>query len=176
MLTSEGTNGTENRVERFSITNQALVDRVVIADGIPGNRFHDGGRIAFGPDGYLYVTTGDAGDTSRSQDLSSLAGKILRLDDQGGVPPTNPFGTAVWSLGHRNPQGVTWDGEGRLWSTEHGRSGLRSGFDELNVIRQGDNYGWPTIEGDARSEPLRTPVAHSGATYTWAPSGIAAVG
>ena len=176
MFSAEGSDGVQNRVERFRVTEQGLVDPVVIVEEIPGNRFHDGGRIAFGPDGYLYITTGDAGDSSRSQDLSSLGGKILRLDHEGGIPPTNPFESAVWSLGHRNPQGLAWDDEGRLWSTEHGRSGLRSGMDELNLVRAGENYGWPIVEGDEESGLLRAPVIHSGEEYTWAPGGVALVG
>ncbi len=176
MFSAEGPDEVQNRVERFRVTEQGLVDPVVIVEDIPGNRFHDGGRVAFGPDGYLYITTGDGGDPLRSQDLTSLGGKILRLDDEGGIPPTNPFENAVWSFGHRNPQGLAWDDAGRLWSTEHGRSGLRSGMDELNLIRKGENYGWPIVEGDEESGLLRSPVIHSGEEYTWAPGGIAPVG
>ncbi|HWQ99627.1 MAG TPA: PQQ-dependent sugar dehydrogenase, partial [Candidatus Methylomirabilis sp.] len=126
---------------------------------------------AFGPDGKLYVTTGDAGRDRNAQDKTSLAGKILRLNDDGTVPDDNPFGTAVWSYGHRNPQGLVWDDQGRLWATEHGRSGILSGFDELNLIEKGKNYGWPAIQGDDKKEGLVTPVINSGANETWAPSG-----
>ncbi len=176
MFTSDGPGGLQNRIVRFQLTAQGLTDPQVIIAGIPGNRFHDGGRVAFGPDGYLYVTAGDAGDPARSQAPTSLGGKILRIDDSGAIPPTNPFGSAVWSLGHRNPQGVAWDAEGRLWSTEHGRSGLQSGFDELNLIRDGENYGWPIVQGDDEVVPYRSPAMHSGEAHTWAPSGIASIG
>lgn len=163
----------ENVVERWRLSEQGLGDREIILSGIPGARFHDGGRIAFGPDRMLYVTTGDAGDGSLAQAPSSLAGKILRTTPDGGVPTDNPFGNPVYSLGHRNPQGLAWDDRGRLWSTEHGPSGVTSGFDELNLIERGANYGWPEIQGDERREGMRSPVAHSGPSYTWAPAGAA---
>ncbi|GBD32159.1 Aldose sugar dehydrogenase YliI [bacterium HR33] len=164
---------TVNVVERYRFAGGQLSGRTLILGDIPGARFHDGGRIAFGPDGMLYITTGDAGDGSLSQLTSSLAGKILRLTPDGGVPPDNPFGNAVYSLGHRNPQGLTWDDRGRLWSTEHGPSGAQSGLDELNLIERGGNYGWPTIRADERREGMISPVAHSGPSYTWAPAGAA---
>ena len=173
MHTADGPVGLENRVMRYRLTERGPEDPTEIVGGIPGNRFHDGGRLAFGPDGYLYVATGDAGEPARSQDLLSRAGKILRVDDSGGIPATNPRGGAAWSWGHRNPQGLAWDDEDRLWSTEHGRSGLRSGMDELNLVEPGLNYGWPEIEGDARSNGLVGPVFHSGPGYTWAPAGLA---
>jgi glucose/arabinose dehydrogenase len=176
MFTTQGAIGLENRVRRYRLTGQGPLDPVTIIDGIPGGRVHDGGRIRFGPDGYLYIGTGEAGEPSRSQDLASLAGKILRVDEEGRIPPGNPFGSAVWSWGHRNPQGMAWDEQGRLWSTEHGRSGLRSGLDELNLVVPGTNYGWPTIEGDGREDDLAPPVVHSGETYTWAPGGVAVLG
>ncbi len=176
MFTADGPEGIRNRVVRYRLTPQGPVDPFRIVEGIPGNRFHDGGRIEFGPDGGLYVTTGDAGEPSTAQESGSLAGKILRLDDSGGVPPTNPDGTVVWSMGHRNPQGLAWDRDGRLWSTEHGRSGFQTGMDELNLIEAGANYGWPLIEGDERSGQMRPPVIHSGGDYTWAPGDVASVG
>lgn len=176
MLTGQGADGLENRVERYRLGGDGAVERTVILDGIPGARFHDGGRIAFGPDGMLYVTTGDAGDASRAQDRSSLAGKILRLDEEGNAAPDNPFGTRIWSWGHRNAQGLAWDGEGRLWSAEHGRSGVRSGLDEVNIIRPGANYGWPEIQGDQDAPDMERPVRHSGPDYTWAPAGAAWLG
>jgi glucose/arabinose dehydrogenase len=164
---------TVNLVERYRFEGGRLSERKLILGEIPGARFHDGGRIAFGPDGMLYLTTGDAGDGSRAQLPASLAGKILRLTAEGTVPPDNPFGNAVYSLGHRNPQGLAWDDRGRLWSTEHGPSGAQSGWDELNLIERGGNYGWPTIRGDERREGMISPVAHSGPSYTWAPAGAA---
>ncbi len=172
-LTSNDSGRLENRVERYVYRDGALSEREVIVSGIPGAQYHDGGRIAFGPDGMLYVTTGDAGTTASAQNVQSLAGKILRFAPEGGIPEGNPFGNAVWSYGHRNPQGIAWDADGRLWSTEHGRSGVQSGYDELNRIEPGKNYGWPTIQGDAAHEGMERPVLHSGSSETWAPASAA---
>jgi glucose/arabinose dehydrogenase len=166
----------ENRVVRFRLDGGTLGDETVIVGAIPGAGFHDGCRIAFGPDKKLYVTTGDASKPELAQSTKSLAGKILRVNDDGSIPADNPFGNAVWSYGHRNPQGIVWDGQGRLWSTEHGRSGIRSGFDELNLIVKGGNYGWPDIEGDKTKAGMIAPVKHSGEKDTWAPAGIAFYG
>lgn len=162
-----------NRVERYVLQGTELALDQVIVDDIPGARNHNGGRIAFGPDGYLYIATGDAGEPRLAQDTGSLAGKVLRVTDEGAVPEDNPFGNAVYSYGHRNPQGLTWDAEGRLWSTEHGRSGARSGLDEVNRIVRGGNYGWPASEGDHVAPGTTGPAVHSGANTTWAPSGAA---
>lgn len=170
-LTSQQGGGLINRVERYRLEDITLTDRQVLLDNIPGSSFHDGGRIKFGPDGKLYITTGDAGQSNLAQERNSLAGKILRLNDDGSIPADNPLGTAIYSYGHRNVQGITWDNSGRLWATEHGRSGLQSGMDELNLIEAGANYGWPTIEGDETAAGLKTPVINSGARETWAPSG-----
>jgi glucose/arabinose dehydrogenase len=131
---------------------------------LPAGQNHDGGRIAFGPDGYLYITTGETGIISLAQDKNSLAGKILRIKN-GEVE--------IYSIGHRNPQGLAWDTSGNLWSTEHGRSGAQSGYDELNLIVQGGNYGWPTIEGPETAQGITAPIIHSGADKTWAPAGMA---
>lgn len=171
--TYDGDDGLSNRVERYRFEDDRLADRTTIIDGIPGNFYHDGGRLEFGPDGHLYITTGDAGGGSRAQDRGSLAGKILRLAADGSLPDGNPFGTAVYSYGHRNPQGLAWDAEGRLWSTEHGRSGVASGYDELNRVEAGTNYGWPEIQGDETAPGMTPPVVHSGPDYTWAPAGAA---
>lgn len=165
--------GLQNRVVRYRLGDGDLGEPTVIVDGIPGARFHDGCRLAFGADSYLYVTTGDATDPARAQDTISLAGKILRVTDDGRPAPGNPFGNPVYSYGHRNPQGLAWDDRGRLWSTEHGRSGMRSGLDELNLIEKGKNYGWPAIEGDEAQPGMVPPVLHSGPHYTWAPAGMA---
>lgn len=170
-LTTRTASGLINRVERYKLIGDSLTDKKIILDNIPGASFHDGGRIAFGPDKLLYITTGDAGNTKNSQDKSSLAGKILRLTDNGDIPKDNPFGNAAYSYGHRNVQGITWDSLGNLWATEHGRSGLQSGLDELNLIIKGENYGWPDIEGDKTKKGMRTPAIHSGPDDTWAPSG-----
>jgi glucose/arabinose dehydrogenase len=121
----------------------------------------------------LYATTGDAGNEVSSRSAASLAGKILRMTREGGVPQSNPFGSHIWSLGHRNPQGMAWDGQGRMWSTEHGRSGIDSGLDEVNLVAAGGDYGWPAYEGDAVGDGITPPVLHSGASHTWAPSGAA---
>lgn len=174
-LTSETENGLENRVERY-IFNENLhtvTERKVILDNIPGAVFHDGGKIAFGPDGLLYITTGDAGMTELSQDTNSLAGKILRITDEGEIPQDNPFKNEVYSYGHRNPQGLAWDAGSNLWQTEHGPSGLSTGFDEVNLIRMGENYGWPVITGTKTQAGMQTPILQSGSQDTWAPAGMA---
>jgi len=159
-------------VRKLRLEGKVLTDQTIIVGNIPGARYHDGGRLAFGPDGMLYITTGDATDSNLAQDTESLAGKILRVYDDGSVPEDNPFGNEMYSYGHRNPQGIVWDELGQLWATEHGRSGVRSGLDELNLIKAGQNYGWPDIEGDATADGKITPVLHSGANATWAPAGI----
>lgn len=163
-----------NRVARYQLANNQLTSETTILDNIPAGNFHDGGRIKFGPDGLLYIATGDAGQENLAQDRTSLAGKILRLRDDGTVPADNPFSNSpMYSYGHRNVQGLAWDNAGNLWATEHGRSGLQSGLDELNLIKPGQNYGWPTTEGDETAPDLTPPVIQSGASETWAPSGAA---
>jgi len=162
-----------NMIGRYTLSGNNIGEEKIIIAGIPGASNHNGGRIKFGPDGLLYITTGDSENSSLAQDKNSLAGKILRLDENGGIPSDNPFGNAVYSYGHRNPQGLAWDKQGRLWATEHGRSGVQSGLDELNLIEKGANYGWPTIQGDQAQDGLKSPVRHSGVTSTWAPSGLA---
>lgn len=157
---SDNGNNTLNRVSRFKFENEALSDEKVIIDSIPGALIHDGGRIKFGPDEALYITTGDAANPSLSQDKNSLAGKILRVKDDKGAE--------IYSLGHRNPQGIAWDDQKRLWATEHGQSAT----DELNLIEMGNNYGWPIIRGDGKKEGLISPKIQSGST-TWAPAGMA---
>lgn len=140
--------GEENRVERYRIANDfrsATLDRVILA-GIPAGTFHDGGRLKFGPDGMLYVGTGDARDPRLSQDLSSPAGKILRLTPEGGIPGDNPFaGNAAFILGIRNMQAFDWIDRSTLVVADHGPSGElgRSGHDEVSFARAGDNLGWP---------------------------------
>ena len=138
------TTGSDNRVLRAEVDGMTLGAPEVVFDGIPQGFIHDGGRIAFGPDGYLYVATGEVGDPERAQDPDSLGGKILRLTPDGDPAPGNPdAGSPVWSLGHRNVQGLAWDDQGRLWASEFGDST----WDELNLIEKGGNYGWPEVEG-----------------------------
>lgn len=177
-LTSTEGDKLKNRVERytFNLENNTLSERTVILDNIGGAPNHDGGRIAFGPDGLLYVTTGDAQNSANAQNTSSLEGKILRIHDDGTIPTDNPFGNAVYSYGHRNPQGIAWDNQNRLWSSEHGPSGAQTGNDEINLIEPGINYGWPTIKGDQTASNMRTPIIQSGSSETWAPADIAIYG
>lgn len=170
--TSESENRLINRVVRYEFSESNLSNPEEILGNIPGARFHDGGRIAFGPDGFLYITVGDAGNPGEAQNTSSLAGKILRIHDDGQIPADNPFGNAVWSYGHRNPQGLAWDDEGRLWSTEHGRSGISSGFDEVNLIEKAANYGWPESQGNTVLTGTKAPILHSGSQTTWAPASV----
>lgn len=138
------TTGTDNRVVRAELDGATLGTPTVVLDGIPAGFIHDGGRIAFGPDGHLYVTTGETGDPALAQDPDSLAGKILRITPDGEPAPGNPDpNSPVYSLGHRNVQGLAWDDEGRLWASEFGDST----WDELNLVEKGGNYGWPEVEG-----------------------------
>jgi glucose/arabinose dehydrogenase len=134
------TTDVDNRVVRFRIGERPES----ILTGIPVNSYHDGGRIGFGPDGMLYVTTGDAGHSENSQDRNSLGGKILRIEPDGSIPPDNPFaGSPVYSYGHRNVEGLAWDARGRLYASEFGENT----WDEVNRIEAGKNYGWPEVEG-----------------------------
>lgn len=172
-FTTKVNNSLVNRVVRYRFVNNRLQKPKVIVDKIPAAAVHNGGRIRFGPDGYLYITTGDAGQSQRAQDIHSLAGKILRVTEDGSVPTTNPFNNLVYSYGHRNPQGIAWDKQGRLWATEHGRSGALSGLDEVNLIKKGQNYGWPVIQGNQRRPGMQAPIVQSGPNETWAPASIA---
>ena len=163
----------QNKVFSFTVDGDELVDVQTVIDGIPGAPWHDGRRIAFGPDEKLYITTGDAVNPGWSQDLSSLAGKILRINSDGTIPDDNPFdSSAIFSYGHRNPQGIAWNDEGMLVSSEHGPSGeMGYGHDEINVIVKGENYGWPKVVGDSSDDSYVNPIIHSG-EQTWAPSGM----
>jgi glucose/arabinose dehydrogenase len=159
----------DNRIVRFKLTGGAPE---VIFDGISKAGIHNGGRIAFGPDGMLYAGTGDAGDTSASQDPDDTNGKILRLTPDGKPAPGNPkAGSPVYSLGHRNVQGLAWDGGGRMFGIEFGQNRL----DEVNVIRPGGNYGWPEVEGTGDDDRYVDPVV-TWRTSDASPSGAAVVG
>jgi glucose/arabinose dehydrogenase len=162
-----GGNGVRVRVVRYRETPEGLVDRKVIIEDIPAAQFHAGCRVRFGPDGKLYITTGDATRRELAQRLDSLAGKTLRLNDDGSVPTDNPFvGQAntrseIWSYGHRNPQGMDWQpASGLMFQTEHGPSGFDGpgGGDEVNIVEKGKNYGWPTIHHRQTAAGLESPL------------------
>ena len=172
LYSTTGTGGNlSNRVEAYHLEETALDDKVVVIDNIPGSKYHDGGRIKFGPDLHLYITTGDAQQEDQAQELGTLNGKILRIAADGSIPEDNPFeGNPIYSYGHRNPQGITWAENGLLWSTEHGRSGKQTGLDELNLIFKSNNYGWPEIDGDRTKAGMQNPVIHSGPDEAWAPA------
>ena len=162
----------QNKVVRYTVNNNQLTDELILIDNIPGAIWHDGGRIKFGPDEMLYITTGDATNANLSQDPASVAGKILRINSDGTIPNDNPFNSPVFSYGHRNPQGLAWNENGILVSSEHGPSGERGyAHDEINVIERGKNYGWPIIVGDSNDMAYTNPILHSG-DITWAPSGL----
>ena len=157
-----------NRVSRF-VLNEKLQEEFILLDNIPNARFHNGGRIKFGPDGKLYITTGDATIPSSAQNIDSLAGKILRMDKDGTIPEDNPFRNYVYSYGHRNSQGIAWHPlTNDLYSSEHGPT--RN--DELNTIMKGENYGWPIVECDEQSNNYINPI-RCYSEFTLAPAGIA---
>jgi len=160
-----------NRVVRLLEQNNKASINGVILDKIPGGRIHNGGRIKIGPDQKLYITAGDAGEANLSQEITSLAGKVLRIDLDGGIPKDNPFSNSpVYSLGHRNPQGLAWNSNNILFASEHGQTA----HDEINIIQPGANYGWPIVQGDEETKEIITikPLIQSN-EKTWAPSGIA---
>jgi glucose/arabinose dehydrogenase len=164
------TTRTDNRIVRFRPGSTIQT----VLTGLRKGGIHNGGRIAFGPDGKLYAGVGETGDRGLAQDRSALNGKILRLNPDGSVPADNPFsGSLVWSYGHRNVQGLAWDGAGRLWATEFGQDR----FDEINLIQPGRNYGWPNVEGigDTQNGRYTNPLV-TWATSEASPSGAAIVG
>lgn len=163
--------GSGNRIVRMPYTEGGLGHIEIVVDGLPGGRGHNGGRIAFGPDGMLYATVGDTRNPDLSQDPDSLAGKILRMMPDGSIPNDNPIGSSlVYSLGHRNPQGLAWDESGQLWATEFGDDA----WDELNRIEPGGNYGWPLVEGRGDHPVYIDPVVQW-RTQEMGPSGLAYV-
>jgi aldose sugar dehydrogenase len=161
------TKGNYNRISRFILTD-TLANETVLVDNIPAASIHNGGRLKFGPDGKLYATTGEAGNTALAQDLNSLGGKILRFNTDGSIPSDNPFGTYVYSYGHRDPQGIAWGPTGIMYASEHGASSN----DELNIIIKGGNYGWPLYQGNNTASGYIKPL-RGYTEFTLAPSGIA---
>lgn len=165
----------DNRVVRMPLFGApgslGLGSPEVVLDGIPRASTHNGGRIAFGPDGHLYVTTGDAQQRDAAQDADALGGKILRVTPTGEPAPGNPWGNVAWSIGHRNVQGIAWTSDGRMWASEFGQNA----WDELNLIEPGRNYGWPLVEGVAGEQDFTDPVV-AWTTDQASPSGIAARG
>jgi len=164
------TSGSDNRIVRFKLGGRV---RTVLT-GLESAGIHNGGRIAFGPDGKLYAGVGDAGDTALAQQRDAQNGKILRMNPDGGVPAGNPFsGSRVWSWGHRNVQGLAWDRSGRLWASEFGQNTR----DEVNLIRRGRNYGWPEVEGTGSTQGGRfTNPEVTWGTSESSPSGAAIIG
>lgn len=159
----------DNRVLRMVHDGEQLSPDAVVLDSIPRETYHSGGRIAFGPDGYLYVATGDAAEPSIAQDPDSLGGKILRIDEDGQPAPGNPTqGSPVWSSGHRNVQGLDWDEQGTMFASEFGADT----WDELNRIEPGANYGWPQVEGPGGGPEFTDPL-HAWRPAEASPSGIA---
>ncbi|TDD79343.1 PQQ-dependent sugar dehydrogenase [Actinomadura darangshiensis] len=164
------TAASDNRVVRATYDGRLGTPEPIVT-GIPKGPNHDGGRLEFGPDKMLYITTGETGDGPVAQDKNSLGGKILRVTPDGKPAPGNPFGNRVWTYGHRNVQGLAWDAKGRLYATEFGQNR----FDEINLIQKGKNYGWPEVEGDEDGDGFTKPL------LTWttdeaSPSGLAYAG
>lgn len=162
-----GGGGVRVRVVRYREAQEGLVDRKVIIEDIPAAQFHAGCRLRFGPDGKLYITTGDATQRDLAQKLDSLAGKTLRLNDEGSIPQDNPFvgqsnaRPEIWSIGHRNAQGMDWQpGTDLMFQTEHGPSGFDGpgGGDEVNIVEKGKNYGWPLIHHQETRAGLESPL------------------
>lgn len=171
------TTAEDNRVLRGTWNGNRIDDFAPVLTGIPRGEIHDGGRIEFGPDGHLYVATGDAGRPELAQDRDSMAGKILRVTADGDPAPDNPFGTEVWSYGHRNVQGLAWDDDDQLWATEFGQNTS----DELNRVVRGGNHGWPLAEGDNGAKTAEDGTTLVAPVLTWptdraSPSGLAWAG
>ncbi|MEU4397075.1 PQQ-dependent sugar dehydrogenase [Micromonospora orduensis] len=168
------TTTTDNRIVRIRYDTALRTETTqVLVTGIPRNKYHNGGRLRFGPDGKLYAATGDGQSPDRAQDVNDLGGKVLRLNPDGTVPSDNPFGNHVWSYGHRNPQGLAFDSQGRLFEQEFGNNVL----DETNIIVRGGNYGWPACEGTVGdcANPNFTAPIHTYPVAEGSCSGIAIV-
>ncbi|MDX8036065.1 PQQ-dependent sugar dehydrogenase [Lentzea sp. BCCO 10_0856] len=159
-----------NRLVRAQFDGAQLSNWTTLLDGVPKNRFHNGGRLRFSPDGrYLFISTGDAQNGSNAQNMNNNAGKILRVNPDGSIPADNPFsGKAIWSYGHRNVQGLDFDSQGRLWASEFGNSSQ----DEVNLITKGGNYGWPGCEGTSGSCSGTIPPKKTWSTSSASPSGL----
>ena len=162
------TTSEDNRIARLRLGRPPQP----IVTGIPRSGIHNGGRLVFGPDGFLYAGTGDAAEGGRSQDVDSLGGKVLRMTAEGQPAPGNPFpGSLVWSKGHRNVQGLAFDSAGRLWASEFGQNR----FDEVNRIEPGRDYGWPTVEGASDDTRFAAPLV-TWRTSEASPSGATIAG
>ena len=163
-LTTSSFLRTQNQVVRYTLKDGKLEERTVIIDELPGSSVHNGCRLAFGADGSLFVSTGDATDWDSAQKLDNYGGKILRVTDEGIIPADNPFGakSPIYAVGVRNPQGLVFDPvSGWLFETEHGPSGFEGrggGGDEVNIIKAGENYGWPVISHRTRRKGLISPL------------------
>lgn len=172
--TYESKANVKNRVSRFKLYKDELVDEEIIFNNIPGGRVHNGGRIKFGPDGKLYITTGETWKRELAQKKDSLGGKILRVSPDGSIPEDNPWkDSPVYSYGNRNSQGLAWHPiTGEMFASEHGPSGENNwrAHDEINQIKPGENYGWPEVIGAPGNPDYQDPVLHTG-DDTWAPSG-----
>jgi glucose/arabinose dehydrogenase len=174
--TATADGGIENRLSRFDVgADDPGATEEVLVDGIPANNYHNGGRITFGPYDHLWVTTGDAGEKERAADPSALVGKVLRLTPEGDPAPDNPdlgddADPRVFTYGHRNPQGIVWLPDGTMVASEHGPTG----YDEINRLVAGDDYGWPGVrEPDAyrQADDVRPPLTTTGGGNSWAPTG-----
>lgn len=157
-----------NKVSRF-VLNEKLENETILIDNIPSGNIHNGGRIKFGPDGKLYITTGESGNGPLAQNINSTGGKILRINKDGSIPSDNPFRNYVYSYGHRDPQGITWNPLTKeMYESEHGPTR----YDEINIIEKGGNYGWPNYKGNNSPQGYIKPLIFY-TDFTLAPSGIA---
>jgi glucose/arabinose dehydrogenase len=167
--TYEDSSGQFNRIVTLHLKDNVWVEERLLLDHIPSGSWHQGGRLKIGPDGKLYATTGDAYKSVTAQDPQSLGGKIIKMNLDGSIPNDNPLPNSyTYSYGHRNPQGITWSSDGKLYASEHGNNAN----DEINKIDAGQNYGWPTIQGRQKQEGMSSSLFTSGDGTTWAPSGM----